>query len=289
MANLATQSIDFATQNDYEDIAKVWRISFSDTDAYIKQFWDAMFKPENTLVYRVEGVAVAMYFFLESQVVINGKGYSAYYLYAAATLPKYRGKGYMSKLIEKGIDIAKQRNVDFIVLVPAEESLFDYYGKFGFETKFNKKSVTLSHKQLLSVMKKAEENDNIDFFKVRQISLAPYAFLNWNSDALDYAVKEHRYTKGSVVTTQTGYAMYTKGKDTVYVKEICSMSNVGEIFYLLLQKENAKKYVLNLPSKFPISTNGQKIVDVGMIKPLNDDSMQACNNINNAYIGLSLG
>ena len=119
--------VDFAKPQDYEDIAKVWRISFSDTDSYIKQFWDSMFKPENTIVYREQGVVVAMYFFLESQTVIKGRGYSTLYLYAAATLPKYRGRGYMAELIEKGVEVAKQRKVDFITLVPADDYLFDYY------------------------------------------------------------------------------------------------------------------------------------------------------------------
>lgn len=281
--------VDFAKQQDYEDIAKVWRISFSDTDNYIKQFWDAMFKPENTLVYREEGVVVAMYFFLEAQTVIKGRGYSTFYLYAAATLPKYRGRGYMAHLIEKGVDVAKQRNVDFITLVPAEDYLFDYYAKFGFKIAFNKKSITLSRKQLFTVMKKAETSDELDFSRIRQVALSPYDFLNWGSDALNYAIREHIYTHGSMVSTSRGYAMYTKGKDTLYVKELCSMGNIGEIFYLLLQKEDAKHFVFNFPVDFPLSTEDKKIVNVGMTKPLNDNAIEAFGKMKNAYIGVSLG
>ncbi|MEG1436657.1 MAG: GNAT family N-acetyltransferase [Oscillospiraceae bacterium] len=281
--------VDFATQNDYEDIAKVWRISFSDTDSYIKQFWDAMFKPENTLVYRVEGVAVAMYFSLEAQTVIKGRCYSTYYLYAAATLPKYRGRGYMAQLIEKGIEVAQERKVDFIVLVPAEDYLFDYYAKFGFATKFNKKSVTLTRKQLFSVMQKSEESNETDLFKIRQVALAPYDFLNWGSDALNYAAKEHIYTHGSMVKTQNGYAMYTKGKDTLYIKELCSMGNIGEIFYLLLKREDAKHFVLNLPVAFPMSTEDTKVINVGMIRPINENAKNASLKMKDAFIGLSLG
>ena len=281
--------VDFAKPQDYEDIAKVWRISFSDTDSYIKQFWDSMFKPENTIVYREQGVVVAMYFFLESQTVIKGRGYSTLYLYAAATLPKYRGRGYMAELIEKGVEIAKQRNVDFITLVPADDYLFDYYAKFGFETAFYKKSITLTRKQLFKVVKNASPSSELDMFKIRQIALAPYDFLNWNSDTLNYAMKEHLYTHGSMVSTSKGYAMYTKGKDTLYVKELCSMGSVGELFYLLLQKEDAQQFVFNFPVDFPLSTDDQKIVKVGMIKPLNDEAQKSILKMKNAYIGISLG
>lgn len=281
--------VDFATQKDYEDIAKVWRISFSDTDSYIKQFWDTMFRPENTLVYRIEGVAVAMYFFIEAQTVIKGRCYSTYYLYAAATLPKYRGRGYMAQMIEKGFEVASQRKIDFIVLVPAEDYLFDYYAKFGFITKFKKKSLTLSHKQVFSLIKKCEEIEDTDLFRIRQIALAPYDFLNWGADALNYAAKEHLYTYGSIVLSENGYAMYTQGKDTLYIKEICSTVSIGEIFYLLLKHEDVRNFVLNLPVDFPIDTCDKKIVNVGMMKALNADAENIMQKIDNAYIGLSFG
>lgn len=56
----------------------------------------------------------------------NGK-----YVYAVATDSAFRNRGYASKLIEE----AKKQMGDFLWLIPADEELFDYYSKFGFETK----------------------------------------------------------------------------------------------------------------------------------------------------------
>ncbi len=74
-----------------------------------------------------------MLFLLDCEIKADGKTSKGKYLYAAATLPEYRGQGLMAELIEK----AKAETVEkgqYLVTKPAEPSLFAYYGKFGFKT-----------------------------------------------------------------------------------------------------------------------------------------------------------
>lgn len=53
------------------------------------------------------------------------------YVYAVCTLPEFRGRGISGSLIE----YSKSLGYDFLWLIPASESLFCFYSRFGFETK----------------------------------------------------------------------------------------------------------------------------------------------------------
>ena len=77
-----------------------------------------------------------MLFLLESSVCFQGQENRAAYLYAAATLPQYRSRGIMGGMIRFAADFCRSAGFHSIVLVPAEESLFGYYGRSGFKTAF---------------------------------------------------------------------------------------------------------------------------------------------------------
>ena len=72
-------TVEFANPADFEDLAAIWRMAFSDTDEFINTFFKTMNKDGYTLVSRESGVAVSSAFLLEAQFVIKGKPYSAYY------------------------------------------------------------------------------------------------------------------------------------------------------------------------------------------------------------------
>lgn len=105
-----------------------------DPHSFVSDFINRYF--ENNCRYTVkDGKIVSMLFLLEGEIKADGRVYPAAYLYAAATHPDYRMRGLMKDLIEK----AKQETVDKgIVLAtkPAEQSLYGYYARFGFETRF---------------------------------------------------------------------------------------------------------------------------------------------------------
>ena len=62
------------------------------------------------------------------------------YIYAVVTNKKFRGKGYMRQLFEK-ISVEYIDKYDFLCLRPMDNSLFAFYEKLGFVTKFKKSTV----------------------------------------------------------------------------------------------------------------------------------------------------
>lgn len=116
-----------------EQALTLYKAAFpEDPEDFAADFINRFFDKDCRYIIRDEKL-VSMLFLLDAKMVFGGEKISGKYLYAAATLPEYRGKGLMAELIEK----SKAETVEkgkFLLTKPAEPSLFDYYGKFGFKT-----------------------------------------------------------------------------------------------------------------------------------------------------------
>ena len=96
---------------DYEDIIRIWSEAFGDDRKYIVKFLENF----REYVYIFEKDAIMTLF----PVTLNDK--KGHYVYAVAVDKNKRGTGLGKKLIE----FAKANMDDFLVLVPADKSLFD--------------------------------------------------------------------------------------------------------------------------------------------------------------------
>ena len=86
------------------------------------------------------GEIVSMLFALPCEIEIKKEKYKCIYIYAAATLKRCRGKGYMGELIE-GLKETRMP----LLLRPSNEGLSNFYKKFGFKTVKAKKSKALPY------------------------------------------------------------------------------------------------------------------------------------------------
>lgn len=109
---------------DVEELKTIWSKIFGDEDELIENFF-ALFDEIDSLVYETDGRIVSMLYMINAE--------TSTYLYGLATLNEYRGRGYMGKLIEYALN--KASGTEYIFLMPAEESLYGYYERYGFKDK----------------------------------------------------------------------------------------------------------------------------------------------------------
>lgn len=107
---------------------EIYREAFKDPDT---SFEDLLFKycDQNIISETENSKPVSMLFALPCILKQGSINREAIYVYAAATSEEKRGKGYMGKLIEK-----VKQSKKLIFLRPAEDSLINYYSRFGFKT-----------------------------------------------------------------------------------------------------------------------------------------------------------
>ncbi len=116
-----------------EQALSLYQTAFpDDPQDFAEDFINRFF--ENSCRYILkDGKLVSMLFLLDATLDANGTSAPAAYLYAAATLPEYRGRGLMAELIEKA-KAEMVGNGKCLITKPAEPSLFNYYERFGFKT-----------------------------------------------------------------------------------------------------------------------------------------------------------
>lgn len=120
-----------------KDLTELWHTVFGDDYDYINLFFKNEYSLCDTFAEIIDGKAVSVLYLLDCRVDYSGKTYKGKYLYAAATHPDYRSRGLMGKLINEALTYCENAwDIDFISLVPANDGLYGYYGKFGFKEAF---------------------------------------------------------------------------------------------------------------------------------------------------------
>lgn len=116
-----------------EQALELYKTAFpDDPDDFAADFISRFFDENCRYILKDDRIA-SMLFLLCGSLTEKGKKLPVLYLYAAATLPEYRGMGLMGELIEKAKTEAKEKGA-LLITKPATPSLFGYYGRFGFKT-----------------------------------------------------------------------------------------------------------------------------------------------------------
>lgn len=282
--------IRFATNNDIGGIIALWQEAFGDSPEEIKFFLDNKFKPENTLVIEECGAIASMLFLLDGKICISGNDYEAYYLYAACTAQKYRGRGMMSDLLKFAEKTAFERNVHFICLLPAEKSLFDYYSRFGYLPVFSKKILNMKCGEITD---KTEAefafSGTSDFESLRSIAFEGVDKFKWSNDAILFAVSHTELYGGYCFVTDKGYALYSINDSKIYVKEFAfTQDKIVDFAGFLSKKHQVNEIIFILPYQFECNFGSVEIQKSGMMLPINSEAKVLIKNVENAYLGLTL-
>lgn len=120
----------------------LYQIAFEDDIEFTNLLFDSCF--EQNCYYLTEGETVVSMLFALDVFIGSNKGK---YVYAVATNPEYRGKGYMRKLF-CDVENSLRSEYSFLCLRPMNEGLFDFYAKLGFEEKFYKKQIAVKGKKI---------------------------------------------------------------------------------------------------------------------------------------------
>lgn len=280
--------IRFAKNSDIDSIISLWNEAFFDSEENIRVFIDNRFVPQNTLVYEENGTVVSMLFLLEGNLVIKGKSYPSYYLYAACTAESCRGRGIMAMLLEKAKEITAQRNRYFICLKPAEESLFDYYGKYGYKTIFSSKIIYVDSSELEGVSIPEESSSLTDYADLRQNAFMPFDRFDWDNSAIEFACKHNKLYSGKSFISRKGYALYNDDVCIDITEFAYHPSVFKETVRMLLSETAMSKCIINLPADYPTDIGKSEESDSAMALPVKPEYGKYIEGIKNAYLGLTL-
>ncbi len=162
-------------------LQELWRLCFGDDASVIASFFSA-FPPQHhcRVIFEDQRLA-AMANWLPVTLCLDGTRPGAY-LYAVATHPAYRGQGLCRTLLAELEKTLRQEGFTFTALCPAETSLYEFYGRLGYETAFfcNHERIKPGTR-MLPMAQIAPE----DYLALRERYL-PEPYCRWGEEAFHY-------------------------------------------------------------------------------------------------------
>lgn len=249
----AESRVVFANETEWESVIEIWNRCFGDDRAYIELYLKNRFENENMCAIYQDGRPVAMASLLPVQVTLNGNKENARYVYAVATLPEYRNKGYASEIIKH----AAEKYREPLILQPADRDLQQYYEKQGFADAFGESPcwiyagkctgkadarILLADNNDLKAAEEPEDEEKLEVLHswvvsdadekeykiVRDQFFEGEGYVEWDEKAIAYAIKENQFCGGRtlLLTKDTGeeklkkaVLMYRIEKEGLHVME----------------------------------------------------------------------
>ena len=121
-------TIDHPTET--AGLRQLWKEAFGDSDTFLDIFFSKGYSPRRCrCITDGNTVAAALYWF---DCSFDGKKIA--YLYAVATARSHRGRGLCRRLMTDTHALLASQGYAGAILVPGEESLFDFYAHMGYQT-----------------------------------------------------------------------------------------------------------------------------------------------------------
>lgn len=243
-----------------ERLKEIYLLSFTDDTKEDADFlFENVFSHAVSLTKEKDGQTASMLYLMECTVNTKDKALPFYYLYAACTHPKYRGRGLMGALLEDAKKFAEENKKEGIILKPAKPSLFDFYKKYGFDPFFKVYTALLGAEDLKKYTKcnkyelSLEQWHGLRFSVLKNIS---DCFLTFPKDVFCAAANGCR-----VATDAKGsYVVYEVREDLLLCKE-CIVGELGAegvlaIARTLAEELNVKRAELRFPPCTKLSNTG---------------------------------
>jgi len=208
-------NIRFATNQDITQLKHIWKVCFGDSDAYIHEFFQHNFVPEQTVVAVTDNLVVGVVYLLPAKL----KNTPFMYGYAIGVLPEYRGLGYTQKMLSF-IKNESQRKQFLFGLHPANHALSAFYQKIGLKEMYRLKYVDTS-----SLMNNAScvlhDITAEEYFRLREVAYRD--FVSWDEKMISFILQETRasggFTKKVVINGNTRLLLGIRFDNAVLIKE----------------------------------------------------------------------
>lgn len=242
--------IRFADKNTSRDVKEMWQVCFSDTNEFIELYFSEKYKNRNTLIYfenerPVASLQMLPYFFTfcDREILIS-------YISGACTLEDFRNKGYMSELLVKSFKVMQERNISISVLIPAEDRLYPYYSKYGYEKTFDYDNEIIPLKSIWEQANKDVDKAYSDFDDL---------FRN-----KDFCVQK---TKNDFITIYKD-AKLDKFPPKTNLSGMSRIVNAKQLLSIFASKYPDKSFILELNDNILIENNGIYKIDRGICRKI---------------------
>ena len=278
-----TEIID--TKKYRKQIIELWQNCFGDDEEYIDFFLKNC--PYLCVGTFSDDMLVSMLFLLDGLI----ENHKVKYIYAACTLKEYRGRGLMADLIEFSKQWCSENSYDGLFLVPAVNSLYDYYDKFGFISCFEKAVFSVNKSQCIE--SDFTEISEEEAAEIRLRLLSDKKCFHFSQDTNLYSVREHIYCGGDIfyqksIENET-LIFVCNNQQNYFIKEFLTQKPVKKLkIGYIFKKYHIENIYIHAPIVYNNTDIGIFSTKCGMCFPLDSDFQHFVSGSKQLYAGLYL-
>jgi len=284
-----------ARKGDLESQKNIWKQTFGDEDIYIDYYYANRYHEEETALLLSRGEIAAMLSMLPVKFVMpDCKAFDAVMLYAVATHPQRQNQGFATRLMEFSNQYLKSQNISFSILVPAEDSLYDFYRKRGYQSEFAIREARVTKEQIKSFGISACRIDAADpreYNSRRNGFLKGRKFIAYSDEDISYQKELSQLSGADIYTVDIDgergcFAAERASEEKVIIKEmLLPGKQIGNAFDKLTETLKSKEYILRTPY-FLEHRFGGEIHPFAMIHSNNESSRNVFSE-EQGYLGLA--
>lgn len=275
----------------------LWKLCFGDSDNFIDFYYANRYREDETALLLLDGEILAMLTMLPVRLEASGQSYDSAMLYAIATHPEYRNRGYAGLLIDFAHRYLHKNRIVFTFLVPAGKLLFKFYQRLGYQEGFYIREAILTRETIDSWNIAETGGRNIFDVSTEEYNLRRNNMLggkpcvSYNNEDITYQKKLSQMSGADIYglefTEVNGCAVAERiNPDKVIIKELLVKDEfipeaVKKISCLL----PAKEYILRLPV-FLGRQLKSTVRPLGMIRANNEIDPEIVSN-DYGYLGLA--
>ena len=286
-------------EQDIPQLKKIFKTSFDVSNEEVEFFFSQKFSLKNCLIGETDEKIVCALHLMDASFVFKSFNERVYYVYAAATLPEYRKKGLMTRLLEYSFKVTKERGKSYSVLKPENTALYDFYQKLGYKKFFKESIYTIERKEFFDLIKlrnkSFKETNGEHTKKESPEEILKEALLNrggilFTESHIKYALEYNKLLGGSSYVLDGGFLICNlENKDTLYISELFYLKE--ETLYSLLLKvynefKSVKKYIIKTPCGILKNIFEGKVQYCGMIRSMGGE--EVFGDSEKPYLGFTL-
>ena len=254
-------------------LTSLWERVFGDGPVYTTEFFQTCFRPEDVLLWVEEDEIRSMLFLLPAFIrTAEGELVKGRCLFAGATYPEHRGKGYFRKLFHEADVRIEERGEWFAAMHPAVYSLYDFYRTLGYETAFTCAEITLPSwmSDTEDTVQLISEDRFVSLYG--SLSISREKTLLWGDEVLPFLYRDAVMDHGGAFAVEHNGATAACGiycqpdENTILIKDIAG-ADPADVFPSLRKMWKPHTILLRIPQKMAENWDiGAVSKPFGMIK-----------------------
>lgn len=291
------ESFSLAKPENGSELIDITVEAFNEPFSTVKFVFENRIDFDHCYVCKVGEKIVSLVHVFPMDIKLNNKIFKSSYIYGACTLSKYQGKGYMSRLLNFVEKDLKEKNRDFVFLVPETKSLVQFYEKLGYKNFFKMKIVEFANNEFKNLCKKRIKKEiNFSYFSLEKFRGKLYNSINnviYSLRDIKFAVDLYSFFGGKTVIIENGYGICVMDRNSLVIRDFTCQEKDAPYLLEEIYKAfpNAKKYILRTEPSNKFFENYGKNEFYGMIKPLKEKNIAVIDEIINSekfpYLGIS--